>query len=112
MKITLFNRKYAAEKLEKGREYVFYGKGEAIGFFKTVKNPVIEPVQNAAVFPVYPLSASVTQKMLRACVRSALDGFSSEINRHAPRGDMPDPNSLTSRTACSSNRTASATGSR
>ena len=77
MKITLFNRKYAAEKLEKGREYVFYGKGEAIGFFKTVKNPVIEPVQNAAVFPVYPLSASVTQKMLRACVRSALDGFSS-----------------------------------
>lgn len=84
MKITLFNRKYAAEKLVKGQEYVFYGKGEAIGFFKTVKNPVIEPVQNAAVYPVYPLSASVTQKMLRACVRSALDGFSSEIKETLP----------------------------
>lgn len=84
MKITLFNRKYAAESIVRGKEYIFYGKGEAIGLFKTVKNPVIENADNAAVFPVYPLSANVTQKTLRSCARSALDSCLSEIKETLP----------------------------
>ncbi|MBQ6171143.1 MAG: ATP-dependent DNA helicase RecG [Clostridia bacterium] len=84
MKITLFNRKYAAESIVRGKEYIFYGKGEAIGFFKTVKNPVIEQADNAAIFPVYPLSANVTQKMLRSCARSALDSCLSDIKETLP----------------------------
>jgi ATP-dependent DNA helicase RecG len=84
MKITLFNRKYDAEKLERGKEYVFYGKGEAIGFFKTIKNPVIEPSDSAAIFPVYPLTANISQKILRSCVRSALDSCLDGIKETLP----------------------------
>lgn len=86
MQITLFNQKYTAEKLVRGREYVFYGKGESAGLFRSVRSPVIEPSDSAAVFPVYPLSANLNQKMLRKYVRTAFDDFSGFITETLPRG--------------------------
>ena len=84
MQITLFNQKYTAEKLMRGGEYIFYGKGEVTGFFRTIKSPIIEPADNASVFPVYPLSAGINQKMLRTSVRAALNEYSGLIKETLP----------------------------
>lgn len=84
MQITLFNQKYTAEKLMRGGEYIFYGKGEVTGFFKTIKSPLIELPDNAAIMPVYPLSAGVTQKFLRSSTRAALDSCSEHIKETLP----------------------------
>ncbi|MBQ2721127.1 MAG: hypothetical protein IJF23_06290, partial [Clostridia bacterium] len=84
MQITLFNQKYTAEKLIRGGEYIFYGKGESTGFFNTIKSPLIELPQNAAVLPVYPLTAGVNQKFLRTAIRSALDNYADCIKETLP----------------------------
>ena len=84
MQITLFNQKYTAEKLMRGSEYIFYGKGEVTGFFRTIKSPLIEFPDNAAILPVYPLSTGVNQKFLRTSTRAALDACSEHIKETLP----------------------------
>ena len=68
----------------RGGEYIFYGKGEVTGFFRTIKSPLIEFPDNAAILPVYPLSAGVNQKFLRTSTRAALDACSEYIRETLP----------------------------
>ena len=77
LNLTFFNSKYAAEQLEYGREYVFYGAvgGDFIGYNMT--NPVFEavdsqPVTTRRVLPVYPLTAGLTNGAMLKAVRQAL----------------------------------------
>ncbi len=90
MQLVLFNQKYTAEKLMNGGEYIFYGKGEATGFFKTIKSPFVELVENASVLPVYPLTGGINQKMLRTAVRSALNAYSDQIKETLPEKILTD----------------------
>ena len=62
LNVTFFNNKYAAEQLQYGREYIFYGavSGDFIGYNTT--NPVFEsldsaPVTTRRILPIYPLTA-------------------------------------------------------
>ena len=77
LNLTFFNSKYAAEQLQYGREYIFYGavSGDFIGYNMT--NPVFEaldsaPVMTRRVLPVYPLTAGLTNAALGKAVRQAL----------------------------------------
>ena len=77
LNLTFFNNKYAAEQLQYGREYIFYGavSGDFIGYNMT--NPVFEaldsaPVMTRRVLPVYPLTAGLTNAAVGKAVRQAL----------------------------------------
>ena len=75
--LTFFNSKYAAEQLQYGREYIFYGavSGAFVGYNMT--NPVFEalesqPVTTRRVLPIYPLTAGLSNAAVLKAVRQAL----------------------------------------
>ena len=77
LNLTFFNSKYAAEHLEYGKEFIFYGclTGDFTGYGMT--NPVFEDVDSAAVttrrvMPIYPLTAGLTNAAVLKAVRQAL----------------------------------------
>ena len=77
LNVTFFNNKYAAEQLQYGREYIFYGavSGDFIGYNMT--NPIFEsldspPVTTRRILPVYPLTAGLTNAAMLKAVRQAL----------------------------------------
>ena len=77
LNVTFFNNKYAAEQLQYGREYIFYGavSGDFIGYNMT--NPVFEsldsqPVTTRRILPIYPLTAGLTNAAMLKAVQQAL----------------------------------------
>ncbi len=75
--LTFFNNRFAAETLQYGKEYIFYGalSGDFSGYGMT--NPVFEsldstPVTTRRVLPIYPLTAGLTNAALLKAVRQAL----------------------------------------
>ena len=67
LNLTFFNQKHVAERLQYGREYIFYGavSGDFIGYNMT--NPAFEapeeaPLVTRRILPVYPLTAGLTNK--------------------------------------------------
>ena len=77
LNVTFFNNKYAAEQLQYGREYIFYGavSGDFVGYNMT--NPVFEaldsaPVTTRRILPIYPLTAGLTNAAVLKAVRQAL----------------------------------------
>ena len=77
LNLTFFNNKYAAEQLQYGREYIFYGavSGDFIGYNMT--NPVFEPLDSQPVttrriLPIYPLTAGLTNASVLKAVQQAL----------------------------------------
>ena len=77
LNVTFFNNKYAAEQLQYGREYIFYGavSGDFIGYNMT--NPIFEaldsaPVTTRRILPIYPLTAGLTNAAVLKAVRQAL----------------------------------------
>ncbi len=75
--LTFFNNKFAAEQLQYGKEYIFYGAlaGDFAGYSMT--NPVFEsldsaPVTTRRVLPIYPLTAGLSNAALLKAVRQAL----------------------------------------
>ena len=77
LNLTFFNNKFAAEQLQYGKEYVFYGavSGDFIGYNMT--NPVFEamdsqPVTTRRILPVYPLTAGLSNQTMLKTVRQAM----------------------------------------
>lgn len=76
--LTFFNNRFAAEHLQYGAEYIFYGAvtGDFIGYNMT--NPVFEPldsrpVTTRRVLPIYPLTAGLSNAAVLKAVSQALD---------------------------------------
>ena len=77
LNLTFFNNRFAAEQLQYGREYIFYGavSGDFIGYNMT--NPVFEAPESQAVttrrvLPIYPLTAGLTNAAVLRAVSQAL----------------------------------------
>ena len=77
LNVTFFNNRFAAEQLQYGKEYIFYGAvtGDFIGYNMT--NPVFEslesqPVTTRRVLPIYPLTAGLNNAAMLKLVRQAL----------------------------------------
>ncbi len=77
LSITFFNNRFAAEQLQYGKEYIFYGavSGDFVGYNMT--NPVFEtldsaPVTTRRVLPVYPLTAGLTNAAVLKAVSQAM----------------------------------------
>ncbi|MCM1438635.1 MAG: ATP-dependent DNA helicase RecG [Roseburia sp.] len=77
-----FNQPYVAAKLAQG-EYLFYGRVQnKYGMGASMVNPAFERVDKVhnlqGILPVYPLSGTLTQGVVRAAVRQALKNVSTE----------------------------------
>jgi len=77
LNLTFFNQKFTTDKLQYGREYIFYGavSGDFIGYNMT--SPVFEaleeqPVVTRRVLPIYPLTAGLSNASVLKAVRQAL----------------------------------------
>ena len=77
LSITFFNNRFAAEQLQYGTGYIFYGavSGDFIGYNMT--NPVFEnldsaPVTTRRVLPIYPLTAGLTNAAVLKAVTQAM----------------------------------------
>ncbi len=77
LNLTFFNQKFTTDKLQYGREYVFYGavSGDFIGYNMT--SPVFEeldsePVTTRRILPIYPLTAGLSNASVLKAVRQAL----------------------------------------
>ena len=77
LNLTFFNRKFSAEQLRYGEEYIFYGSlsGDYGGYH--VASPVFEamdtpPVITRRVLPVYPLTAGLSNAAVVKAVQQAL----------------------------------------
>ncbi len=75
--LTFFNQKFTTDRLQYGKEYIFYGavSGDFIGYNMT--SPVFEeldsePVLTRRVLPVYPLTAGLSNASVLKAVRQAL----------------------------------------
>ena len=77
MDLTFFNQKFTTDKLQYGKEYIFYGamSGDYMGYGMTT--PVFEeltdtPVVTRRVLPKYPLTAGLSNAAVLKAVRQAL----------------------------------------
>ena len=77
LSVTFFNQKFTTDKLQYGKEYIFYGavSGDFIGYSMT--SPVFEeldaePITTRRVLPVYPLTAGLSNAAMLKAVRQAL----------------------------------------
>ena len=77
LNLTFFNQKYTTDRLQYGREYIFYGTltGDYTGYGMT--SPVFEeldapPVTTRRVLPIYPLTAGLSNASVVKAVQQAL----------------------------------------
>ncbi len=85
MKIIIFNNKYAAMKLEKGRELLFYGKVLLNGNTREMMSPAIENAGgHARIRPIYRRTADLSSKMIETTVEKALSAYGTYIEDPIP----------------------------
>ena len=82
LELTWFNNPYAAEKLEIGKEYLFYGRvGGGMGKRQLVAPAVQPAVGGAPMTPVYPQTEGIQTPYIARCMAAALEGIDA----------IPDP---------------------
>ncbi len=83
--ITFFNNKYAAEKIEQGKEYLFFGKITGKGYYKQMTSPEFEECSGVSrVRPIYPQTAGLNSKAIEKLVNTALE-VCGEIDDPIPK---------------------------
>lgn len=74
--ITIFNNRFAAEKLKMGKAFLFYGKITGNRMRKEMTAPEIEAADCAAIRPIYRCTEGLSSRMVESYVRDALRGRS------------------------------------
>ncbi len=78
MTVVIFNSQYQFESLEVGGSYIFCGKVTGTLTRREMSSPLIQPAAAERIQPVYPLTAGLTQNILRNCLKNALLAFKPE----------------------------------
>ena len=72
--VTFFNQNYVRQALHPGQTYYFYGKLTGYGARRQMVSPKFEPEGRCdftgGIFPVYPLTAGISNHLLTGLVRS------------------------------------------
>ena len=86
--ITFFHQTYVEKVLKPGDEYIFYGTVEEQEFRRRMNNPVFELAGNqehtGRIFPVYPLTAGLSNHMLCSWMERALAACGNLIPETLP----------------------------
>ena len=72
MTVTIFNNRFLAERLSKGRQYLFFGKIGMQGFFPTMTSPEIRETAAVGIVPIYHAGSGLSSKMIEKLVKTAL----------------------------------------
>ena len=77
LNLTFFNQKYTTDKLQYGKEYIFYGTLSSDLFGNSMTSPVFEelgsaPVVTRRVMPIYPLTAGLSNGVMLKTVQQAM----------------------------------------
>ena len=70
--VTLFNNKYQAASIKKGKTYIFYGKITGNGGNRAMSSPEIVAEDKAGITPIYPTTAGLYQSNIRNAQKNAL----------------------------------------
>lgn len=82
LEVTFFNNKYATERLEAGKEYLFFGKVSGKGYFRSMLSPeFVEFDGSTGLRPIYPQTAGLNSRAIEKLVQRALEEC----------GDIEDP---------------------
>ena len=84
MYVTLFNQKYAAEKIFRGGEFLFFGKVTGNLFRKEMSSPSVEPVESDRIRPIYRTTEGLNSKYIEKCMASALDLIGDDLTDSLP----------------------------
>lgn len=78
--VTIFNNRYLAETLEKGGEYLFYGKIQppSFGTLPELNSPEIKKSGEDNISPVYRLTDGLYNKTLERIIKNALEYVTDE----------------------------------
>lgn len=80
MGITIFNSRFAAEKLTAGDEFLFFGRVGGNLYRKEMNSPEIEPAEGAdRIRPIYPQTHGLNSKIIEKLVRTALTECRDEL---------------------------------
>lgn len=72
--ITFFNNKYAAEKIEQGKEYLFFGKITGKGYYRAMTSPeFVEFGGTGRMRPIYPQTAGMNSRAIEKLVKTAFE---------------------------------------
>ncbi len=72
--VTFFNNKYAAEKLELGTEYLFFGKITGKGYYRSMISPEFTEFDGTGKMrPIYPQTAGMNSRAIEKLIRTAFD---------------------------------------
>ncbi len=72
--ITFFNNKYAAEKIEQGKEYLFFGKITGKGYYRSMTSPeFVEFSGEGRMRPIYPQTAGMNSRAIEKLVKTAFE---------------------------------------
>jgi len=82
-----YNQPWIAQAMVPGSRWVFCGRVEARFGEKTLQNPAYEPFEGdmPGIMPIYPVTESVSQKVMRALIRDALT-LAGELPETLPKG--------------------------
>lgn len=74
--IKWYNNRYVKRNFSAGEVYIFYGKIHCVGRKKEMENPIYESENKrhytGKIIPIYPLSESLTQKMVQSAMEQAI----------------------------------------
>ncbi len=74
LQITIFNNKYAADKLKEGDEFLFFGKISGNFYMREMLSPDIEKVNGKErIRPVYPQTGGLSSKVIESLVERAFE---------------------------------------
>ncbi len=80
MGITIFNSRFAAEKLTEGDEFLFFGRVGGNLYRKEMNSPETEPAEGAdRIRPIYPQTHGLNSKVIEKLVRTALTECRNEL---------------------------------
>ncbi len=90
MTITFFNQKYLRDSLKEGNTYVFYGKVDGNLLKRDMINPVFDDADSfggrvGRIVPIYPLTAGLTQGIIRKCVNAAMAEYVRDLSDPLPQ---------------------------
>ncbi len=72
--VTFFNNKYAAERIEQGKEYLFFGKITGKGYYRSMNSPEFTEFEGEGrMRPIYPQTAGMNSKAIEKLIRTAFD---------------------------------------
>ena len=85
MTVIIYNSKFLYESLEIGKSYVFFGKVAGTLTRKEMSSPrILSSSAGDKLQPIYPLTAGLSQNVLRVCLKNALSEITPEETEILP----------------------------